>query len=91
MMSSSSNLSDVAKNHIKDNFEENLAIKKTIGKYARGLITEFTKMGYLQYNFPDQHYHTANLRKLAKNTTDLTKQVVLYKLIKISLLTRSTV
>ena len=66
MMSSSSNLSNAAKNHIKDNFEENLASKKTTGKYARGLIGEFTKMGYLQYNFPDQHYHTANLRKLAK-------------------------
>ena len=66
MMSKSSNLSNEAKKYIEGNFDKNTASKKTTGKYARGIIAKFDEMKSTPYNFPDQHYHTANLRKLAK-------------------------
>ena len=66
MMCNSSNLSDAAKKHIQNNFENNKASKKSTGRYARGIIAKFDEMKLLPYSFPNQHYHTVNLRKLAK-------------------------
>lgn len=66
MMSKSSNLPNEAKKYIKDNFDKNTTSNKTTGRYARGIIGGFAEMRCPSYNFPNQHYHTINLRKLAK-------------------------
>lgn len=65
MMSKSSGLSQACKSYIKNNFNT-VVTKKITGKYARGIKSRFQKMEKLRYKFPEQHYHTSYLRKLAK-------------------------
>jgi nitronate monooxygenase len=66
MMSEYSNLPEKAKEFIRNNFEINTVSSNTTGKYARGIIAKFSEIENTQYSFPIQHYHTLDLRKLAK-------------------------
>ncbi|MEY8765265.1 MULTISPECIES: NAD(P)H-dependent flavin oxidoreductase [Francisella] len=66
MMTKESNLSEVCKKFIQDNFDTTIT-KNITGKYARGVKNMLiSDSSILKYNFPLQHYHTSNLRKLAK-------------------------
>lgn len=67
MMSDLSGLSVTAKNHIQNNFNT-IVSRKITGRYARGIVNKFDQMNEPLYDFPTQHYHTAELRKKAKHS-----------------------
>nr|WP_157671581.1 nitronate monooxygenase [Francisella halioticida] len=70
MMSNLSGLYEKAKRYIIDNFDKNYISKNTTGRFARGVIGDFYKGQYHHYDFPIQHYHTSNLRRLAKQNNN---------------------